>query len=98
MTNAIFARSKALTEYRIVDVPAGAVDLHTLGEHHVGTLTVEVVDPVHGYVELMKQLYDFDALRAFVAAHPTFTFLFDAMSGGKTDAADARRGAAARVR
>ena len=37
MTNAIFARSKALTEYRIVDVPAGAVDLHTLGEHHVGT-------------------------------------------------------------
>ena len=46
----------------------------------------------------MKQLYDFDALRAFVAAHPTFTFLFDAMSGGKTDAADARRGAAARVR
>jgi phosphoglucomutase len=82
VTNAIYARTKALTSYRLVPMPAGGIDLHTLGERSVGALTVEVVDPVSAYVDLMRELFDLDGLRAFVRGHPQFKFLLDGMSGG----------------
>ena len=61
MTEAMFAHSKGITEYKIAEI--GDVDLGTIGSTQVGNFTVEVIDPVSDYAELMGQLFDFDAIR-----------------------------------
>ncbi|MDZ5632508.1 alpha-D-glucose phosphate-specific phosphoglucomutase [Janthinobacterium sp. GMG1] len=65
VTEAMFARTQTITEYRISD--AADIDLDTLGVARIEQMTVEVIDPVLDYAELMQQLFDFDAIRALVA-------------------------------
>ncbi|MCX8569658.1 MULTISPECIES: alpha-D-glucose phosphate-specific phosphoglucomutase [Hyphomicrobiales] len=75
LTDAIYARSKVISSYKIADVDA--VDLDKLGTFEVGGIKVEVVDPVTDYAELMESLFDFDALRALFKSG--FRMRFDAM-------------------
>lgn len=75
VTDAIFAQTKILTQYQILD--AGDVDLGALGETALGEMTVSVVDPVSDYSALMETLFDFDAIRALFAGG--FTICMDAM-------------------
>ncbi|TVQ54314.1 MAG: alpha-D-glucose phosphate-specific phosphoglucomutase [Rhodobacteraceae bacterium] len=75
VTGAIHARTLDIEEWRIVDAPD--VDLSTEGETALGAMTVEVIDPVAIYADLMRRLFDFDALRALFASG--FTMRFDAM-------------------
>jgi glycogen operon protein len=75
ITEAIFARTKELTEYRILD--AEDVDLGTVGDQTLGEMTVSVVDPVAEYAKLMSGLFDFDAIRAMFGGG--FRMRFDAM-------------------
>jgi phosphoglucomutase len=65
VTDAIFARSKALASYRIVDAPD--IDLDRIGTQAVGDMVVEVIDPVADYAELMESLFDFAAIRELIA-------------------------------
>ena len=76
ITEAMFERSKAITEYRLSD--AEDVDLDTLGITRVEDMVVDVIDPVEDYAELMGSLFDFDAIRDLFASG--FTMRFDAMS------------------
>ncbi|WP_298286739.1 alpha-D-glucose phosphate-specific phosphoglucomutase [Novosphingobium sp.] len=76
VTDAIYARTQTIDRWMTVD--AADVDLDTLGATQVGDLTVEVIDSVADYAELMESLFDFNAIRANVAAG--FTMAFDAMS------------------
>ena len=75
-TNAIYAGSREITEYRILDAPD--VDLDITGTTMLGPMQVEVIDPVADYAELMESLFDFDAIRAAFAGG--FRMAFDAMS------------------
>ena len=75
VTEAIFARSKQITEYRILD--AADVPLDELGVSELGGMQVEVIDPVADYAELMASLFDFEAIRALLASG--FRIRFDAM-------------------
>ena len=75
VTEAIFARSKVITEFRILD--ADDLDLDSLGSTTLGDMAVEVIDPVADYAELMGKLFDFDAIRALFASG--FRMRFDAM-------------------
>ncbi|MGK5033655.1 alpha-D-glucose phosphate-specific phosphoglucomutase [Janthinobacterium sp. LB3P118] len=65
VTEAIYARTQGIVEYRISD--AADIDLDTLGLARIEQMTVEVIDPVGDYAELMQQLFDFDAIRALFA-------------------------------
>lgn len=76
VTEAIYARTQTIDRWLTVDAPD--VDLDTLGSTPVGNLTVEVIDSVADYAELMESLFDFNAIRANVAAG--FSMAFDAMS------------------
>ena len=76
ITDAIFARTKAIKEYKIEQVPD--VDLDRVGTTKLGTMTVEVVDPVTDYQALMETLFDFPAIKAMFAGG--FRMTFDAMS------------------
>ena len=76
VTEAIFARSREIREYRISDGPD--VDLDTPGLTRVEDMVVDVIDPVEDYAELMGALFDFDAIRDLFSSG--FTMRFDAMS------------------
>ena len=75
VTEAIYARTCAITQWHSVEAPD--VDLDTLGVTHVGGMVVEVIDSVADYASLMERLFDFNAIRAAVAGGLTMSF--DAM-------------------
>jgi phosphoglucomutase len=62
VTEAMFARTTTITEYRMLD--AQDVDLGRIGRQHLGDMIVDVVDPVADYAALMERLFDFPAIAA----------------------------------
>jgi len=76
LTNAIHNGACAITEYRTLEEQAP--DISTVGIHKLGAMTVEVIDPVTDYAELMQHLFDYDAIRALFATGG-FKMMFDAM-------------------
>ncbi|MBA4381910.1 MAG: alpha-D-glucose phosphate-specific phosphoglucomutase [Sideroxydans sp.] len=75
VTEAIFAKSKVITTYRILE--AADVSLDQLGETTLGSMKVKVIDPVSDYAELMESLFDFPAIRSLLTSG--FRIKFDAM-------------------
>jgi phosphoglucomutase len=57
------------------------VDLSKLEKHSWQGFEVEIIDNLVDYVELMKQIFDFPAIKALLA-RPDFKVLFDSLSGG----------------
>ena len=76
ITDAIFARSKSITQFRTVT--AADVDLDHLGVSQIGDMRVEVIDSVADYQHLMQSLFDFDRISALFRSG--FRMKFDAMS------------------
>ncbi|WP_408589094.1 alpha-D-glucose phosphate-specific phosphoglucomutase [Novosphingobium sp.] len=76
VTDAIYARTQTIDRWLTVETPD--VDLDTIGSTEVAGLTVEVIDSVADYADLMETLFDFAAIRAAVAKGMTMSF--DAMS------------------
>ena len=76
LTEAIYARSCELSQYRILE--ADDLELDQLGEQLLGNMTVEVIDPVKDYAELMNHLFDFDRIKALFDSG-LFHMVFDAM-------------------
>ncbi len=75
VTETIFAKSKTISTYRILD--AADVALDATGNFTLGDMQVEVIDPVSDYAELMESLFDFAAIRSLLAGG--FRIKFDAM-------------------
>ncbi|TAN85586.1 MAG: alpha-D-glucose phosphate-specific phosphoglucomutase [Gallionella sp.] len=75
ITEAIFAASKKIAQYRIVE--ADDVALDSLGDSQIGDMAVSVIDPVSDYAELMETLFDFPAIRTLLSGG--FRVKFDAM-------------------
>ncbi|MEQ1914598.1 MAG: alpha-D-glucose phosphate-specific phosphoglucomutase, partial [Sideroxydans sp.] len=75
VTEAIYAKSKVITTYRILE--AADVSLDQLGETTLGNMKVKIIDPVSDYAELMESLFDFPAIRALLTSG--FRIKFDAM-------------------
>ena len=75
ITEAIYARSKAIERYLIADAPDIALD--RIGTSEVGGMRVQVFDPVSDYQALMEELFDFNVIRDMFAG--TFRMRFDAM-------------------
>ncbi|ACT48467.1 alpha-D-glucose phosphate-specific phosphoglucomutase [Methylotenera mobilis] len=81
ITDEVFAKSKVIAEYKISDLPL--VDIDTIGETQFAgavsdqTFTVQVIDAVQDYADLMQSLFDFKAIRQLLASG--FEMKFDAM-------------------
>jgi phosphoglucomutase len=75
VTEAIFARTRTIKTYRIVETTD--VDLMKVGTQHIGKMEVCVVDPVSGYAALMEDLFNFQKLRSLFQGG--FRMRFDAM-------------------
>ncbi|MDD2915513.1 MAG: alpha-D-glucose phosphate-specific phosphoglucomutase [Gallionella sp.] len=76
ITEAIFAASKQIAQYRIAD-GAREIALDTVGDSKLGDMIVSVIDPVADYAELMESLFDFAAIRVLLKSE--FRIKFDAM-------------------
>lgn len=75
LTEAIFRRTQTLTSYTTCDTPD--TDLSTPGTHRLGATEVEVIDPVADHAAVLRELFDFDAIRALFARG--FRLRYDAM-------------------
>ncbi|WP_022687892.1 alpha-D-glucose phosphate-specific phosphoglucomutase [Sphingomonas phyllosphaerae] len=73
VTDAIHARTLSIDAWHAADT--ADIDLDALGDVTVEGMTVEVIDSVSDYAELMETLFDFAAIRA-----AKLTMAFDAMS------------------
>lgn len=75
VTGAIHKRTTEISAYRRVE--AQNVDLDRAGESRIGDMAVEVFDPVEIYADLMRSLFDFEAIRGLFGSG--FSMRFDAM-------------------
>ncbi len=75
VTDAIYAQTKVITSYRILT--ADDVDLSQLGTVQLGQMTVEVIDSVSDYAELMRSLFDWERIQLLFQSG--FRFCFDAL-------------------
>ena len=75
VTDAIYACSRSLDGYRILEAPA--LPLTAPGQHRIGTLSVEVIDGVDDYLALMQKLFDFDQIGDLL--RDNYPIAFDAM-------------------
>jgi phosphoglucomutase len=66
ITDAIYDRSKVIDTYKIADV--ADIDLDKVCTLKLAGMSVEVIDPVTDYADLMEQLFDFGAIRALIAS------------------------------
>ena len=76
VTEAIFARTLEISEYRTQETEA--IDLDSIGSVALGDTRVEIIDPVADYATLMEQLFDFERIRRLFNAG-VFRMRFDAM-------------------
>ena len=75
VTEAIFARSQVIDSYKIIS--ADEIDLNTQSKQTLGEMSIEIIDPVKDYADLLETEFDFHAIRNLIASH--FRFAFDAM-------------------
>ncbi len=75
VTEAIFARSQIIEGYKTLCTDD--IDLNTLGTQSLGNMSIEIIDPVKDYADLLETEFDFDAIRNLIAGD--FRFAFDAM-------------------
>ena len=75
ITDAIFANSKQITQYKLLDLPD--VDLSSIGVTTLDGFEVEVIDSVSDYADLMQSMFDFAAIKRWLSAGHRLQF--DAM-------------------
>ena len=76
VTEAIFARTREISAYRILATEE--IDLDTLGTLSLGETRIEIIDPVADYAALMEHLFDFERIRQLFNSG-IFSMRFDAM-------------------
>lgn len=76
ITDKIYGNTLSISEIKVADIPD--VDLSSLGVTDYGNFSVEVVDPVSDYLELMENVFDFSLIRSLLS-RSDYRFVFDAM-------------------
>ena len=66
ITEAIFARTKTISEYKILQ--SADINLDRVGSFKLGTMDVEVFDSVVPYLKLMESLFDFTRLKTLLSS------------------------------
>jgi phosphoglucomutase len=66
VTEEIYATSKAIHEYKIID--AADLDIDRLGESKLGKMSVEIIDPVQDHAQLLESLFDFDLIKQLLSS------------------------------
>lgn len=75
LTDAVYAESGLISAIHTCNTPD--LPLDALGDHQIEDTLVTVIDPVADYADLMRGLFDFDAIRGLFASG--FRLRFDGM-------------------
>ena len=75
-TDKIHQITESISHYYTVDLDP--VDIDTVGEIDLGSVKIQVIDPVSDYADLMEELFDFPAMKQLLSGSE-FKFRFDAM-------------------
>ena len=75
LTGAVYQRTRSIDHYLSCDLPEVGID--QLGSQTLGQTLVEVIDPVADHAAVLRELFDFDAIRALFARG--FRLRYDAM-------------------
>lgn len=76
ITEAIFTNSQSITQYQIVD--ESDVNLDIIGRQQLANMSIDIIDPVADYAELMADLFDFESIKTLLSSE-SFQMRFDAM-------------------
>ena len=76
VTDAIYTRTQTIHEYKILSTLD--VDIDHLGETQLGNMTVEVIDAVADYADLMESIFDFPLIRSLLTGGD-FTMCVDSL-------------------
>ncbi len=76
ITETIYQKSLSLDRYLTIESPD--IDIDTQNCFQLGAMTIEIIDPVADYADLMMELFDFPEI-AKLLQDKDFSFLFDAM-------------------
>ena len=76
-TDAVFKVSQSIESYHLAENTP--IDLEKPDTTELMGMTVEVIDSVSDYADLMESIFDFDKIRTLIA-QPSFKLCFDAMS------------------
>jgi len=80
ITNAIYERTKEISEYKICEVDLSSIDFSKVSRHTFGDFTLNIFDGCLNYTNMMKDLFNFNSLRSFIA-RDDFSFVVDALHG-----------------
>ncbi len=75
ITEAIYAKSKVISTYKIADFSDVNIDI--IGEMQLDGFAVQVIDPVTDYADLMASMFDFAAIKLLLQSD--FKLKFDGM-------------------
>lgn len=76
VTEAIFKRSKEITQYKILK--SADLDLDKIGSYSLAGMTVEVIDSVADHQELLESVFDFDLIHSLLTSGK-FRMCFDGL-------------------
>ncbi|XP_039066437.1 phosphoglucomutase, chloroplastic-like isoform X2 [Hibiscus syriacus] len=76
ITDKIYGNTLSISEIKMAEIPD--IDLSRTGVTKYGNFTVEVIDPVSDYLELMESVFDFQLIKSLLT-RSDFRFAFDAM-------------------
>ncbi|MES9967812.1 MAG: alpha-D-glucose phosphate-specific phosphoglucomutase, partial [Sedimenticola sp.] len=76
ITEAIYQRTLEIDSYRIAE--SDDVNIDEPGDRTLGEMSIEVIDPVSDYAEMMRGIFDFDAIHNLFNSG-MFHMRFDAM-------------------
>jgi len=79
VTDRIFEISKKIGTYKIAK-QSPTWDISKVGTYQFAGMEIEVIDAAAEYVEMMKDIFDFDAIKAFVN-RDDFSIFYDSMHG-----------------
>lgn len=76
LSDKIYENTKNIKQYNILE--SDDIDLSKIGLQKLGNTEIEVIDSLKDYIEMMQNIFDFDAIRRLFANG--FTMRFDAMN------------------
>ena len=76
LTDAIYQQTLDIDHY--LTVTADPVDIGQPGRHRIANTSIEIIDPVADYADLMESLFDFERIRTLLS-NGDFRLCFDAM-------------------
>ncbi|KAI9622542.1 hypothetical protein KEM48_007159 [Puccinia striiformis f. sp. tritici PST-130] len=82
VTDKVYEITKTLKSYKMIELPEVEGRSLATRPQNLGPISIEIVDSVADYLVLLKSIFDFDSIKAYLhGSPPPLKVLFDGMHG-----------------